>query len=49
MDRNEAWKCFENSGRVEDYLTYRALENKKEQEYDAQSQRNPAENRIDRP
>ena len=42
MDEREAWKCFENTGRVEDYLTYRALENKKEQGYDAQSQRDPA-------
>ncbi len=40
MDEREAWRCFESTGRVEDYLLY--LENKKEQGYDAQSQGNSA-------
>lgn len=47
MDEREAWKCFETTGKVEDYLLY--LENKKEQGYDAQSQRDPASDGSDRP
>lgn len=42
MDRKEAWQCFENTGSVEAYLAYRALE-QKEAEYDLQSQRNSTE------
>lgn len=42
MDEREAWKEFIESGSVEAYLRYTALENKKEQGYDAQSQRDPA-------
>ncbi|MBQ7034305.1 MAG: YqzL family protein [Clostridia bacterium] len=38
MDEREAWKCFENTGSVEAYLLYHALEQKKETEYDAQGQ-----------
>lgn len=45
MDRKEAWKQFENTGSVEAYLAYRALEeNEKGMNYDLQSQRNSAEN-----
>ncbi|MBQ8600757.1 MAG: YqzL family protein [Clostridia bacterium] len=45
MDRKEAWQCFENTGSVEAYLAYRALE-QKESEYDLQSQRNSAEDQT---
>ena len=42
MDRKEAWQCFENTGSVEAYLAYRALE-QKEANDDLQSQRNSTE------
>lgn len=45
MDRNEAWRQFENTGSVEAYLAYRALEeNEKGMHYDLQSQGNSPEN-----
>lgn len=45
MDRNEAWKKFENTGSVEAYLAYRSLdEQEKGMDYDLQSQRNSFEN-----
>ena len=50
MDQKEAWKCFENTGSVEAYLLYHALEEKERQPgYDVQGQGYPAENRADRP
>ena len=43
MDQKEAWKCFENTGSVEAYLLYHALESKeKEAGYDMQGQGDPA-------
>ncbi len=42
MDRKEAWQCFENTGSVEAYLAYCALD-RKETENDLQSQRNSIE------
>ncbi|MBQ6823975.1 MAG: YqzL family protein [Clostridia bacterium] len=39
MDKQEAWKCFENTGSVEAYLLYNMLEKKeKEPRNDAQGQ-----------
>ena len=48
MDQHEAWKEFIKTGSVEAYLRYTALENKKENGYDAQGQRNPAADGADR-
>ncbi|MBR2013523.1 MAG: hypothetical protein IJ995_04855 [Clostridia bacterium] len=48
MEKHEAWKEFIESGSVEAYLRYTALENKKENGYDAQSQRNSAADGADR-
>ncbi len=50
MDQNEAWKCFENTGSVEAYLLYHALESKeKDAGYDVQGQGYPAADRSNRP
>ncbi len=50
MDQKEAWKCFENTGSVEAYLLYHALEEKeKRPEYDMQSQGYPAADGSNRP
>ncbi len=38
MEKQQAWKKFIESGSVKAYLRYTALENKKENGYDAQSQ-----------
>ncbi len=39
MDEREAWKYFENTGSIEAYLLYTALEKKESHpEYDTQSQ-----------
>ncbi len=44
MDSKEAWQRFENTGSVEAYLEYRALDQKeKGADYDLQSQRNSSE------
>lgn len=48
MEKHEAWKEFIESGSVEAYLRYTALENKKENGYDAQSQRDPASDGANR-
>ncbi len=49
MDQKEAWKCFENTGSVEAYLLYHALESKeKDPGYDAQGQGNFTADRSNR-
>lgn len=42
MDERQAWQCFENTGSIEAYLLYHALEQKEKQSgYDMQSQGHP--------
>ena len=49
MDRKEAWQQFENTGSVEAYLAYRALDQQeKSVEYDLQSQRNTTTDQSNR-
>ncbi len=49
MDQKDAWKCFENTGSVEAYLLYHALEDKEKRPgYDMQGQGYPAADGSDR-